>query len=645
MRRVEGSCPGCGAPVPFKTGSALVTVCQFCHSVVARGDRRLEDLGKVAAVIETGSPLQLGLKGRYHGKAFELVGRAQFSHEAGGTWDEWYAAFRNGRWGWLAEAQGRFYLTFEHKLKPGAKFPPLEQLGVGERIEIPGVGEYTVVEIGTGQGIGAAGEIPWRLVPGEPHQFVDLYGDEGKFATLDYGSTPPAIYVGEEVTLAEIGITPDVLPPEHVPKKIATKQLSCPRCGGSLELRAPDQSERVTCPSCDSLLDIDQGNLKYLTSLTKSRIDPIIPLGAKGTLKGVEYTVIGFLRRSVTFEGVDYYWMEYLLYEPHTGFRWLVHSDGHWSFVEPISPGEVSFGTNDARYDGTRFRIFQKGKAHVRYVLGEFYWKVSVNEVVRTEDYIAPPRMISVEKSISSRSGSKGEKGEINVSLGTYLPHDELEQAFGLAHLWRPDKPAPNQPYPHNWIFPLWGAFTAALLFVGCIFFLASDARTLFERQYSFSSPAAEKPQVVFANETFELRRGRNIEVTARTQVNNSWIYFEGDLFNEETGLVQAFDLSVEYYHGVSGGESWREGSQTGRRYLSALPPGRYSLRLEGYTPPGRSEMVTIIVREGVFRWLHLILALLAVSIPALGILFHRMSFERSRWEDSDYSPYHGSDD
>ena len=48
------------------------------------------------------------------------------------------------------------------------------------------------------------------------------------------------------------------------------------------------------------------------------------------------------MSRSVEFEGVRYFWQEYLLYNPMTGFRWLVESDGHWSYVTNVPPGEVT---------------------------------------------------------------------------------------------------------------------------------------------------------------------------------------------------------------------------------------------------------------------------------------------------------------
>src|SRR6202521_2148646 len=124
MSTLQANCPACGAPVSFKTGSSIVVVCEFCQSVVARTDRALEDLGKVAELVDTGSPLDVGLKGKHHGVGFELTGRAQLGHEAGGVWDEWYAAFADGRWGWLAEAQGRFYFTFQQRPPGSGGAPP-----------------------------------------------------------------------------------------------------------------------------------------------------------------------------------------------------------------------------------------------------------------------------------------------------------------------------------------------------------------------------------------------------------------------------------------------------------------------------------------------------------------------------------------
>src|ERR671926_272052 len=154
---LQANCPACGAQVIFKTGSSVVVVCEFCHSVVARTDRGVEDAGKVADIVESGSPLEVGLRGVFLGVAFELTGRAQLQHAAGGFWDEWYAAFADGRWGWLAEAQGRFYLTFQIQVPSPNALPSFDSLQLGQQVwAIPAQQPPVVAEKGTARMLAAA---------------------------------------------------------------------------------------------------------------------------------------------------------------------------------------------------------------------------------------------------------------------------------------------------------------------------------------------------------------------------------------------------------------------------------------------------------------------------------------------------------
>jgi hypothetical protein len=645
---VQVSCPACGGPVGFPIGSAVVAVCPYCRSVVARGDRRVEDLGKVAALVETDSALEVGLKGRYQGVPFELTGRAQLGHAAGGVWDEWYAAFADGRWGWLAEAQGRFYLTFEQAPPPDA-LPPLDDLRLGHRLHLPGApAGLTVAEKGHARAVSAEGAIPYRLVPGVTYHYADLSGPSGEFATLDYGSTPPQLFVGREVTLDDLGIPPTARPGHREARQVAGVQLNCPQCGGALELRAPDRSERVVCPNCGALLDVNQGQLRYLKTLEQALVPPLIPLGTVGQVNGQSLMAIGFLRRSVRFEGVKYSWDEYLLYDARIGFRWLVCSDDHWSFVEPLPPGSVRVAAREALWDGKHFRMFQRAVATVDRVLGEFYWKVEAGEQVQATDFIRPPQMLSHE--VSEAEG----QGEINWSLGTYLPAADVQKAFGLQSVPRPSPftVAPNQPFPYKGIYLDWALLAGAACLLFLIVLAVSPRRTVFEQTFQVERTAdPEKPQVVFT-EPFELRGRHNLRVTVRAEVENSWVDVEGDLIQEETDLVQPFSAPVQYYHGVEGGESWQEGSREETVYVSAVPPGQYVLRLEFATEPPaakppapapRSPPVSVRVRleQGaphVWPW---VLTLLALSvIPALVAAYH-FYFERRRWEDSAFSPFH----
>src|SRR5215207_8840047 len=207
MSVLQANCPSCAGPVGFKAGSTLVLVCPYCRSAIARTDRGLEDLGKVAEIAESQSSLKLGLKGEFKGSRFELTGRAQLRHQMGGFWDEWYATFSNGWVGWLAEAQGNFYLTFYQPLPQGTSLPSFAQLQVGQTVgEIPSPTPLMVTEKGVATAIAADGEIPYKLTPNEQSPYADLVGHDSAFGTIDYSVEPPWVFLGQQVSLADIGL-------------------------------------------------------------------------------------------------------------------------------------------------------------------------------------------------------------------------------------------------------------------------------------------------------------------------------------------------------------------------------------------------------------------------------------------------------
>jgi hypothetical protein len=641
VKSLQTNCPACGGPVEFKVGTSLVTICPYCRSVVARGDKKLEDLGKVADLVQTDSVLEVGRKGRYQGVPFELTGRAQVGHAAGGVWDEWYAHFADGRWGWLAEAQGRYYLTFEQDPAKTPSLPPLDRLPLGKRVPNLGDGRLTVAEKGEARMVSAEGEIPYLLQPGMTYAYADLSGPSAEFATLDYSEETPRLFLGREVTLDDLGLPAGLKPRREEGRRVEALHLNCPNCGGALELRAPDRTERVACPNCGSLLDCNQGQLTLLKALKIVQPKPAVPLGSVGKLHGEEYQVIGYLQRSVTYPPETYYWEEYLLYHPRQGFRWLVQSDRHWSFVEPLPPGKVTASPTAAGYDGKRFKVFQKGPARTEIVLGEFYWKVHAGEMALTRDYIRPPYMLSREKA-SFTGAEAGTSTEVSWSLGTYLPREEVEKAFGLKkHLPAPSAIAPNQPFPYWNIYTYWAWMCAAALLLGGLVFATHHPQKVYDHQFVLRPPAAaaggEEPRIQHS-EPFELKGFRNIRISAQSSVDNSWVGVEGALVNEETGLVQVFDLPIEYYHGIEDGESWTEGGKESHVYLSALPAGKYTLQL-AVSSPDRTAPVTVDVRveQSVPRFLHWLLALGAVSVIPVCVILYHISFEKRRWENSEF--------
>ena len=638
MSVLAANCPSCAAPLEFKAGSSIVLICPFCRSAVARTDRGLDDLGKVAEIAESESPLKIGLKGTFKGNRFELTGRAQYRHEAGGFWDEWYATFSNGWVGWLAEAQGRFYLTFYQPMPAGQSLPAYDDLQPGQTtIAIPGAGNLLVTEKGVATSAAAEGEIPYQFTPNEQSRYADLSGHQLAFGTIDYGMEPPWIFVGNQVTLADLGLA-DARPAERKARVVAAASMGCPNCGGPITLAAPDKTERVTCPNCDSLLDVDQGNLKYLRALKPTEADKnfVLPIGAEGTFgEGTKFKVIGAMTRSVSVDGITYYWHEYLLYNAQIGFRWLVHSDNHWNFVEPVNAAEVdatgfvgnSGSPTSVTFNGRKYKIFQDANARVEYVKGEFYWRVEQAETVRAVDYISAPYMLSMERTAN----------EVNWSSGTYLTNADIEKAFGVKDLPKPWSVAPNQPFTGSFYYT-WGFVPVILLFVVAIFMipLSGISSTVLSQEVILPPMAnAQAAQTIFS-QPFDIKANRNIRISATAPVSNSFADLDVDLVNEQSQEVESVNIPIEYYFGTDSDGSWTEGSTNQDATLSSLAGGKYTLRVEGTWQDWQKPMpVTVKVEQNVNRGVNFVCALIALLIvPVIGFI-RKISFEQRRWRDS----------
>ena len=517
----------------------------------------------------------------------------------------------------------------------GVALPSFIDLQLGQTIpEIPHPTPLMVQEKGKGTSVAADGEIPYKLSPGEQFEYADLAGKNNAFATIDYSMDPPWVFVGSHVTLEEIGLG-DAKPVQREAKRVSTTGMGCPTCGGPLDLIAPDKAERVTCPNCNSLLDVNQGNLSFFKALDPPPNQPdfVLPIGAEGTFLGdVKFKTIGAVVRSVTLEGIQYFWHEYLLYNPMAGFPWLVHSDNHWNFVEPINPADVVqdsvFATGSSvDYNGQNYKIFQDAPAVVEYVKGEFYWRVEQGETVRAVDYVAAPHMLSMEATAD----------EMNWSLGTYMTNDEIEKIFGITGLPRPWGVGPNQPFTGQFYYT-WGALPLLLLFVVAIFMIPLSGLTKSVLNQEVVLPPmtnSTTAQAIFS-QPFDIKANGNVRITAGAPVDNSWADLDVDLVNDQSQEVESVNIPVEYYTGSDSDGAWTEGSKSTDATLSSLPAGKYTLRVEGTWQNWQAQMpVSVKVEQNVNRGVNFICALiLLIIVPVLGLI-RKFSFESSRWKDS----------
>src|SRR5260370_35682000 len=114
-------------------------------------------------------------------------------------------------------------------------------------------------------------------------------------------------------------------PPLSGPPKPQAKALNCPHCGAAITLHSFRQAVTVVCAGCHSILDAKDPNLAILQQFEIKTSDarPFIHLGTRGKLRGTDYEVIGFQRRSTKVDGITYCWHEYVLFNPSKASRYL----------------------------------------------------------------------------------------------------------------------------------------------------------------------------------------------------------------------------------------------------------------------------------------------------------------------------------
>lgn len=633
------SCPSCGAPVVFKSTASLYAVCDYCRSTLLRHGDDLENLGRMADLLEDATLLRIGSEGRFRGVHFAVIGRIQLKHDSG-LWNEWHILFDDGRTGWLSEAGGEYVVSAQ--VAVAETIPAFADLRVEATLTLAGR-RFTVTRLDAAHCIAGEGELPFRVESGYDVNTADLRGSD-RFVTLDYSETPPLVFVGHPVTFRELDLAhlrePRELAAGGTPE-IRAQAFNCPHCAAPLTIHSP-AIERLGCASCGSIIGVENEKLQLLARAAQTvHPTPAIPLGSTGRLKGIDWEVIGFLRRSTRVEGVDYFWGEYLLFSPGEGFAWLVEDQGHWNFARSVSTiPSVARGQLKFRHAGTEYRHFNAGKAEVEYVVGEFYWRVSVGETAETDDYIAPPFMLSRECT----------RQEASWSLAEYLDGETLRAAFRLTT----PLPAPvgvyaNQANPweerHRGVCRLFWKLAGVALLLQLVFVFGFASMVL--RHRFVATPSASESSVTTPE--FVLRdTARTLTVRHDTNIDNNWLSLNTTLIDRNTGKAWLGVQEIAHYSGVDGGESWSEGTRGDTIVFRNVPAGTYFLDIDYELGSDRSQSVvdSVEIEKNAPGWSNLVLLLIFLAVFPLFSRGRRAAFETRRWSESAlYAPADDSDD
>lgn len=634
---VTANCPSCGAPVVFKSASSVFAVCEYCQSTLVRHDQNLEDIGKMAALVEDRSPLQLGSEGSYKGVHFALIGRIQIKYSQG-IWNEWHLLFDDMRTGWLSEAGGEYVLTFA-QFVPEA-LPQFDSLKIGQRFVLASQ-TWTVSNIDNAECVAGQGELPFKVGAGYPVATVDLR-NQASFATLDYSETPPLFFVGEAVAFTSLKMA-NLRDGMAIPTKaVEARVFRCPSCGSPMAARSKEILA-VGCASCGAVVDAADESYRILSKslgMRDEKFTPRLPLGSKGKLEGKPVEVIGFLVKRCVVDGMAYHWSEYLLAAEHGTYRWLTEYNGHWNVVDVLSrpPAGGIVEVENVLFGGQSFKHFSTtAAAEVVQVAGEFTWRVRRGETNRVVDYVAPPLMLSSEST----------DNDLNWSQGSYVEPQVIADAFKLkTDLPRSTGVFANQLNPwaetNRRIWRLFWKLALAAILVQTFFIFLSSGKLLLRQDFTFEPLRGEEVQT----REFEITgKPRKIAVKNQTTLANNWIGLDMVLVNKATGAAWPAARELSYYSGYDDG-AWSEGSRDDEVVFLNIPAGTYYLTLDPDMAPDKPVAVrdTVEVHTAGAGWSNFVLVIMFLILFPIFSATRHAAFEARRWAESDHAPVSSDD-
>ena len=450
QRAWRSNCPGCGAPLEFRSAASTHAVCNYCATTVVRDGESLKSLGKLSALFDDYSPLQLGVTGQFQSQAFTVIGRLQYAWKEG-LWNEWYCWFDNvvdSRQGnatsgevsgqalqttgaWLSEDNGQF--VWMAPVSAGADLPTYESLQLNQQRVIAGrsfeVAAITEAHLASGQG-----ELPKMVPLQQPFNIVELRNSEGLILSLDYSDLKsPSAYLGSAVKLEALKLKG--LRDNSQATIKGARQFACPHCGANVSLNL-EKTQSLTCASCNSLIDTSQGvGQEVVSALQNEPIQPTLALGTTGKLKGTDWQLVGYVSmigKALSAPDETFGWEEYLMFNQTEGFAFLADTQEGWSISRPLSgSGKVSGNGQNATYLGTMYRLKESYAAEVNFVAGEFYWQVKRGATAQVSEFVSKATTLVREQT----------NQEVTWSRSNPVDSAEVAQAFApnSAAVLRPD--------------------------------------------------------------------------------------------------------------------------------------------------------------------------------------------------------------
>ncbi|TGE29552.1 DUF4178 domain-containing protein [Hymenobacter metallicola] len=427
-------------------------------------------------------------------------------------------------------------------------------------------------------------------------------------------------------------------------------RVTCPGCLAQCTYYDPVGSSVFGCTECHTLFKRQRnGTTERLKKFQDvPRVAPALALGSIGTLPdGLLYRVTGYMLRKEASSPAR--WLEFMLFNPDTGYAQLAVYEGHWTFIKPSSEKHLGLpglsGSHRVALDGdTEFAIYNKYQPRILYAVGEFDWNILDDEQLTVTEFVAPPRMLIEEKA---------KNWPVHWYRAEHIEPRQVAQAFGLTMSRLPYRSGVGavQPPPGGSSWPLLKKLTGLLLALLLLTELVLSNQRYHHQilRQEFASEIGGPPTAtseatgkVQVSESFNVENGPAVlDFEIHCNVNNTWLELPVSLVNEQTGQGFEFTKSIEYYNGVEDGESWSEGRVDAEATIAQVPAGRYHLNLYPSTDYNHQIFFSVTVTENPWVPSNLFLAMLAVLLYPTVLYFLRGAHEQNRWNHSNFPNPH----
>jgi hypothetical protein len=399
-------------------------------------------------------------------------------------------------------------------------------------------------------------------------------------------------------------------------------EVTCINCNHTTQIDLNFEVNIYACTNCVYVYKNYEG-LRVKDQFRPYSFDEKLDVGQEGVFNEKNYTIIGILVK----ENKGFEWTEYIL-QGKEDYLYLSEADGHWIVLEEITLDQnVGNHPRTVGYNDISFECYDY--CYPKLLSARGFFDFDIFQKSEQIEYINPPLLLSFEKVGKQQT----------VFLGKHISKAAIKKAFQTTILPTKRGVGLVQPFLFNLRNLAIVLCSVALLILMSNWFLNKDQiqSNVLDTQIALNHLGTKD----FVSPSFVLKgSAAPLSISLYSLVDNSWANVQVALVNESNGEEVYASKDIEYYHGYTDGENWREGSNSEEFNLCGVGSGKYHLTI---TPSKAAEdlsnnyiQVKAIWSEPSSRNVWLI-SLIMVGF-LIAVYYLHKNFEIKRWSDSSYS-------